>query len=64
MAAARQEREIMKRVSHKNIINLIDSYEDSNLLYLAMDLMTDDLRNIMISAGRPFKELLARKVFQ
>lgn len=49
--AARQEKSIMSGLNHVNIISLIESYEDDYCLYLVMDLMADDLRNVMLSCN-------------
>ena len=49
LSAARQEKQIMSGLNHLNIISLIESYEDDYCLYLVMDMMADDLRNVMVS---------------
>ena len=63
LEAARQETSIMNGLSHKNIINLIETYEDDYCLYLVMDLMADDLRNVMESCNQAFDEVTAKKLF-
>ena len=53
----------MNGLSHQNIIGLIETYEDDYCLYLVMDLMADDLRNVMLSCDQAFDEVTAKKLF-
>lgn len=53
----------MQELDHKNIISLVDWFEDDECLCLIMDLMADDLRNIMVSCDQPFDEDTAKKLF-
>lgn len=46
----------MSELDHSNIISLIESYEDDFCLYLVMDMMADDLRNIMSDSNEAFDE--------
>lgn len=61
--SARKEKEIMNGLDHSNIINLIESYEDEECLYIVMDLMADDLRNVMVSCDQAFDPNTARVLF-
>ena len=45
------------------MIGLIESYEDDHCIYLVMDLMADDFRNVMLSCNQAFDEGTARKLF-
>ena len=63
LAAARDEYEMIRRLNHENVIEITDKHEDDEFLYLVMDLMTDDLRNVMLGCDMPFDEATARKLF-
>ena len=53
----------MSGLNHLNIISLIESYEDDYCLYLVLDMMADDLRNVMVSCCQPFDEAMAQCLF-
>ena len=53
----------MESMDHVNVMKLHDSYEDDDHLYLVMDLMVEDMRNIVISNNKPLKEKFTRKIF-
>ena len=54
----------MKMLQNARIIDLKNSYEDNNYLYLVMHQMIDDLRNIMLMGEKSLEEEIARKVFK
>ena len=54
----------MSKLNHENIISLIDSYEDDYCLYLVMDLMADDVRNVMVNCNQSFDEDYAKIIFK
>lgn len=62
--AARHEKQIMSQLDHQNIIGLTESYEDDYCLYLVMDMMADDLRNVMTSCDQAFDENTAKVLFR
>ena len=53
----------MGELDHQNIIGLIESYEDDYCLYLVMDIIADDIRNVMNSCNQAFDENMAKKLF-
>lgn len=61
--AARFERKVMKSLNHDNIMSLLDQHEDDEVMYLVMDLMTDDLRNIINYNNSPLDVMFTRKMF-
>ena len=42
---------------------LNDFYEDSNFIYIVMDLMLSDMRDLMIEVNAPIKEADAKSIF-
>jgi serine/threonine protein kinase len=63
LMCARQEKQIMGELDHHNIIGLIESYEDDYCLYLVMNMMADDVRNVMINCDQAFDENTAKTLF-
>ena len=63
LRSAWAEKTIMESLDHENVMKLLDSYEDDEHLYLVMDLMVEDLRNIVINNNKPLKEKFIRKIF-
>ena len=58
------ERSIMLMIEHPNIMPLKDYYEDDQNIYLVMDYMVNDLRNMLILLnGKGLTEIFARDVF-
>ena len=53
----------MQKLDHGNIMKLNDTHEDDDFLYLVMDLMADDLRNIVNINSNPLDETFSRQVF-
>ena len=53
----------MQKLDHPNIMKLLNHQEDEQCLYLIMDLMVEDLRNVMLQNGKVLKESLVRKIF-
>lgn len=64
MNAARQEIQLLSKLNHENVISLIDFYEDDYCLYLVMDLMADDVRNVMANCNQSFDEDFAKIIFK
>ena len=54
----------MLMIEHPNIMPLKDYYEDDQNIYLVMDYMVNDLRNMLILLnGKGLTEIFARDVF-
>eukprot|EP01102_Stenamoeba_stenopodia_P007541 TRINITY_DN2113_c0_g1_i2.p1 TRINITY_DN2113_c0_g1~~TRINITY_DN2113_c0_g1_i2.p1 ORF type:complete len:318 (-),score=64.64 TRINITY_DN2113_c0_g1_i2:260-1213(-) len=62
-ADLRREAEMMKRMNHPNIMQLLDSYEDQNHIYLIMELFETDLLCFVQKRG-VFCETAAKAVFR
>lgn len=61
--AARLEKQIISNLDHENIIHLIESFEDDFCIYLVMDMMADDVRNVMDQYDQAFDENYAKILF-
>ena len=53
----------MENLNHPCVTKLNDFYEDSQQIYIVMDLMLSDMRDLMIEVNAPIKELDARSIF-
>lgn len=53
----------MSKLDHAGIMKILDNYEDNKSIYLVMDLMGADLRNLTNTFDQPFEEKFARKLF-
>lgn len=59
----RREADIMRRMNHPNIMQLLDSYEDQNHIYMMMELFQTDLLCFVQKRG-VFCETAAKAVFR
>ena len=53
----------MDKLNHSNVMNLENFHEDSDNIYLVMDLMVDDIYNVVKTYGA-LEETFARKIFK
>ena len=51
---------MMHKMDHPNVMKLTDCHEDNQYIYLVMDLMADDLRNIINRNNPPMDENVAK----
>jgi len=63
MEAIYREKKIMSTVDHPCIAKLNDFYEDPQYIYIVMDLMLSDMRDLMIEVNAPIKESDCRSIF-
>ena len=61
--AVKMEKRLMQSLDHPNIMKLLDYFEDDRHIYMVMDLMIDDVRNVMLSKPGRFDEVIARSIF-
>lgn len=50
-------------MDHPNVMKVIDTYEDKKLIFLVMDLMVDDLRNVVMNNQNRLDEQFVKKLF-
>ena len=63
LEAIHREKNIMSTLSHPCVVQLRDFHEDSENIYMVMDLMLSDMRDLMIEVNAPVKERDARSLF-
>ena len=63
LKAANKERMYLSILKHDHVMHLIDNHEDESHLYLVMDLMIDDFRNVYKKLKCPMKEEYAKRIF-
>lgn len=63
LKSIRNETLIMNNFNHENIMGLRRVVESSHHIFLVMNLMVDDLRNIFNRSGCMFDEEFAGKLF-
>ena len=63
LEAIHREKRIMSSMEHPCIAKLNDFYEDPQYIYIVMDLMLSDMRDLMIEVNAPIKESDCRSIF-
>lgn len=63
LEAIHREKNIMETLSHPCVVQLRDFHEDQEHIYMVMDLMLSDMRDLMIEVNAPVKERDARSLF-
>lgn len=62
--AAHLEIRIMSQMDHANITKPNDHFEDAEYIYIVMNLLVDDMRNIMNQCEGRFTEDYAKTIFR
>ena len=60
---AKLEARIMNSLDHHGIMKATQFCESSNSIFVVMDMMGDDLRNLILNNSHPFEESFAKCLF-
>ena len=61
--AAHREYKIMKKVQHENITQVKGFFEDTEYIIIVLELMTSDLRQLLVDCDEPLDEAEVKRFF-